>query len=60
VLSNLVNYKSFGFTKFIPRLPEDKFLAVVAGSAQAPSALVLWSQVSEYVYDDGAIAEFRL
>lgn len=46
VLSNLVNYKSFGFTKFIPRVPSTKFSAVVGHSANAATAGVLWTEVS--------------
>ena len=46
VLSNLVNYKSFGFTKIIPRIPEDKFAAVVEKSANASEALSLWNEVT--------------
>jgi dipeptidyl-peptidase III len=46
VLSNLVNYKSFGFTKIVPRVPEDKFGAVVKCSYHADKALVLWNKVS--------------
>lgn len=45
VLSNLVNYKSFGFTKIIPRIPEAKFAAVVEKSANASEALTLWNEV---------------
>jgi dipeptidyl-peptidase-3 len=49
-LSNLVNYKSFGFTKFIPRLSEDKFGAVVKHSANANKALPLWEELKDYIY----------
>ena len=45
VLSNLVNYKSFGFTKIIPRIPEEKFAAAIAKSANASQALALWNEV---------------
>jgi len=45
VLNNLVNYKSFGFTKIIPRVSADKFEAVIAKSANAPKALGLWEKV---------------
>ncbi|KAG8684697.1 hypothetical protein FRC09_015223, partial [Ceratobasidium sp. 395] len=44
VFSNLVNYKSFGFTKFVPRVSEDKFAKVVAASAAAPKALPRWEK----------------
>jgi len=45
VLSNLVNYKSFGFTKFIPRIPEEKFEAVVKVSPNASNTLGIWESV---------------
>jgi dipeptidyl-peptidase-3 len=45
VLSNLVNYKSFGFTKIIPRVPEDKLEAVVKHSLNAAKSLDLWNKV---------------
>lgn len=41
----MANYKSFGFTKFIPRLPESSFAAVVAKSANAKNVVPLWEQV---------------
>jgi len=44
-LSNLVNYKSFGFTKFIPRIPKEKFEAVVKTSSNASNALGIWELV---------------
>jgi len=50
VLSNLVNYKSFGFTKILPRVQKDKFEAVVKCSANAKDALVLWDRLKEHVY----------
>jgi len=48
VLSNLVNYKSFGFTKFIPRIPKEKFEAVVKASSNAPNTLGTWETVRIY------------
>ena len=50
VLSNLVNYKSFGFTKIVPRCTEDAFAAVVSCSANANEATVLWNEVGEGPY----------
>ncbi|KAI0065345.1 aflatoxin-detoxifizyme [Artomyces pyxidatus] len=49
-LSNLANYKTFGFTKFIPRISESKFTAVVESSANASNALPLWNDIKEHVY----------
>ncbi|QRV87699.1 dipeptidyl peptidase 3 [Ceratobasidium sp. AG-Ba] len=50
VFSNLVNYKSFGFTKFVPRVPQDKFDQVVAASASAPKALPIWNKLKAHIY----------
>ncbi|TBU39191.1 aflatoxin-detoxifizyme [Dichomitus squalens] len=50
VLSNLVNYKSFGFTKIVPRIPEDKFAAVVEKSANAANAVPLWNELKGPIY----------
>lgn len=48
-LSNLVNYRTFGDIKFIPRLSLASFQAVVqaTGSQRAQD---LWAQVSESIY----------
>ena len=50
MLSNLVNYKSFGFTKIVPRIPEDKFAAVVEASANAANAVPIWSELKDHIY----------
>ncbi|KAI0751198.1 aflatoxin-detoxifizyme [Daedaleopsis nitida] len=50
VLSNLVNFKSFGFTKIVPRIPEEKFGAVVEKSANAANAVPLWNELKEHIY----------
>ncbi|KAF8636591.1 hypothetical protein AX17_003402 [Amanita inopinata Kibby_2008] len=50
VLGNLVNYRSFGFTKIIPRLSPDKFEAVISGSANAARALDLWNNLKNDIY----------
>ncbi|KAL5490401.1 hypothetical protein ACEPAI_5234 [Sanghuangporus weigelae] len=50
VLSNLVNYRSFGFTKIIPRISEDKFGNVVKNSSNANEAGPLWETLKEYIY----------
>jgi dipeptidyl-peptidase-3 len=50
VLHNLVNYKSFGFTKIIPRISEDDFAKVVAASPNASNAVPLFDQLKEHIY----------
>ncbi|CAL1704759.1 unnamed protein product [Somion occarium] len=52
VLSNLVNYKSFGFTKIVPRAPETAFAAVVQNSVNASNALPLWNELKDHIYQD--------
>ncbi|KAI0758138.1 aflatoxin-detoxifizyme [Fomes fomentarius] len=51
VLSNLVNFRSFGFTKIVPRIPEDKFAAIVAKSANAANAVPLWNELKDHIYE---------
>ncbi|EIW85196.1 aflatoxin-detoxifizyme [Coniophora puteana RWD-64-598 SS2] len=50
VLHNLVNYKSFGFTKIVPRVPEATFAAVVEKSANARNAVPLFNELKEHIY----------
>ncbi|KAF5352974.1 hypothetical protein D9758_007928 [Tetrapyrgos nigripes] len=50
VLSNLVNYRSFGFTKIIPRVPKEKFEEVVGKSENANEAKELWNKLKEHIY----------
>ncbi|EMD38545.1 hypothetical protein CERSUDRAFT_82823 [Gelatoporia subvermispora B] len=50
-LSNLVNYKSFGNSKFIPRVSADKFAAAVQHSANASQAIPLWTELKEHIYE---------
>ncbi|KAH9484285.1 Dipeptidyl peptidase 3 [Psilocybe cubensis] len=50
VLSNLVNFKTFGFTKIVPRLPSDKFEAVVVNSFNVDRALPLWKNLKDHIY----------
>jgi dipeptidyl-peptidase III len=45
VFGNLVNYKSFGFSKFIPRIKSDDFKAIVAASPSSVDALARWEKV---------------
>ncbi|KAH9997284.1 aflatoxin-detoxifizyme [Russula vinacea] len=49
-LSNLANYKSFGFTKFVPRVPQEKFSAVVENAPNAANAVPLWNELKEHIY----------
>ncbi|KAH0839490.1 peptidase family M49-domain-containing protein [Lanmaoa asiatica] len=58
VLHNLVNYKSFGFTKIIPRISEGDFTKVVAASSNASNAVPLFDQLKEHIYS--AIPESSL
>jgi dipeptidyl-peptidase-3 len=51
VLSNLVNYRSFGFTKIIPRVSKEKFAAVVEASPNAANALPLWEELKGHLYE---------
>ncbi|KAJ7063296.1 aflatoxin-detoxifizyme [Mycena amicta] len=43
-LSNLVNFKTFGFTKIIPRPDLQQFESLVEASANAAQAASLWSK----------------
>ena len=45
VLANLVNYRSFGFTKIIPRNSQESFSAVVNNSLQPDKAKEIWEKV---------------
>ena len=48
-LNNLGNYKSFGDTKFIPRLSVEDFQSVIE-SSESPEALKLFHQVKNVMY----------
>ncbi|TFK19126.1 aflatoxin-detoxifizyme [Coprinopsis marcescibilis] len=50
VLSNLVNYRTFGNTKIIPRLASDKFEAVAKSSVNEDVAIPLWNKLSDHIY----------
>ncbi|XP_006458134.1 hypothetical protein AGABI2DRAFT_64000 [Agaricus bisporus var. bisporus H97] len=50
VLSNLVNFKSFGFTKIIPRVNSEIFEAVVLNSANKEQAASLWNKLKDHIY----------
>ena len=45
-----MNYKSFGFTKIVPRIPEDKLAAVVGASANAANAVPIWNELKDHIY----------
>jgi dipeptidyl-peptidase-3 len=45
VVSIFVNYKSFGFSKFIPRVGRTEFRKIVESSPQAKEALPIWDKV---------------
>ena len=42
----MVNYRSFGFTKILPRVSVEKFAEVVQNSVNSANALPLWNEVS--------------
>ncbi|KAG6866907.1 hypothetical protein C0991_003822 [Blastosporella zonata] len=50
VLGNLVNFKSFGFTKIIPRVSVNKFEAAIKHSQNSEKALKLWTDLKEHIY----------
>ncbi|KAK4705199.1 dipeptidyl-peptidase III, partial [Phenoliferia sp. Uapishka_3] len=50
VLSNLGNFKSFGATKFVPRVPATAFAAVIKASERSSVALPLWEFIKEEIY----------
>ncbi|KIK08637.1 hypothetical protein K443DRAFT_672163 [Laccaria amethystina LaAM-08-1] len=50
VFSNLVNFKTFGFTKIVPRVSSEKFEAVVSHSANSAKALPLWKTLKAHIY----------
>ncbi|KAF8910937.1 aflatoxin-detoxifizyme [Gymnopilus junonius] len=50
VLSNLVNFKTFGFTKIVPRVSADKFETVLFKSVNATKALPLWQKLKDHIY----------
>jgi dipeptidyl-peptidase-3 len=52
VMHNLVNYKSFGFTKIVPRVAESEFAKVVAASSNASNAVPLFNEVSHTIFSD--------
>ncbi|KAG5642191.1 hypothetical protein DXG03_003429 [Asterophora parasitica] len=57
VLSNLVNFKTFGFTKILPRVSADKFEAVVKSSPNSEKASALWNDVSRSTSEVPTIAD---
>ncbi|CAK9780259.1 aflatoxin-detoxifizyme [Cutaneotrichosporon oleaginosum] len=50
VLGNLANFKSFGDSKFIPRVDAATFRKVVAAAPRAHEALPLWDKLQEEIY----------
>ncbi|KZT61788.1 hypothetical protein CALCODRAFT_490689 [Calocera cornea HHB12733] len=50
VLSNLVNYKSFGGSKFIPRIPVQTFEKIIKASPNAGLVSKLWGEVKDLVW----------
>ena len=56
-IGNTGNYKSFGDSKFIPRVSEDKVAALAKTS---PEAEKLWNQVKDDVYESKSISKMHL
>ncbi|BEJ15267.1 hypothetical protein CspHIS471_0410340 [Cutaneotrichosporon sp. HIS471] len=50
VLGNLANFKSFGDSKFIPRVEAAKFRAVVEAAPRSQEALPLFDKLQEEIY----------
>lgn len=46
VASILVNYKSFGFSKFVPRVGREEFAKIVKASPRAEEAVKQWDKAS--------------
>ncbi|KAI5369498.1 Putative Peptidase family M49 [Septoria linicola] len=56
-LGNTGNYKSFGDSKFIPRIPKEKFGALAATS---DTAAKLFAQVKDVLYDTASVGQLHL
>jgi dipeptidyl-peptidase-3 len=52
VLNNLGNYKSFGDTKFVPRLPVNEFQKVIDASSSLAKveALKIFQKIKDVIY----------
>ncbi|KAJ7582725.1 aflatoxin-detoxifizyme [Mycena floridula] len=50
VLSNLVNYKSFGFQKILPRFTPETFERVVKQSANVDKVEPLWTKLKDHIF----------
>lgn len=58
---NMGNYLSFGDTKFVPRLPQDKFEAVLTSASNASDVQSLWNQCKDRVYSlDASVRQLGL
>lgn len=58
-LVNLGNYKSFGDTKFLPRIPQETFEKVVDASG-SPAARTIWPNVKADIYALEPVAALSL
>ncbi|KAF8317582.1 aflatoxin-detoxifizyme [Clavulina sp. PMI_390] len=58
--SNLSNYKSFGFSKFIPRISKEKFRKIVEHSERSSEALKTWDKLEAHIYATTPEAEMLL
>ncbi|CAG8768538.1 1884_t:CDS:2, partial [Acaulospora colombiana] len=50
VFGNLLNYKSFGFTKFVPRIKINDFKRIIEACPNHEKAKPLWDKLSDYIY----------
>lgn len=57
VLGNAGNFKSFGDSKFIPRIPAEKVAAI---AKTTPTAEKLWEQIKDDVYESSSIGKMHL
>ncbi|KAF8317581.1 aflatoxin-detoxifizyme [Clavulina sp. PMI_390] len=59
-MSNLTNYKNFGFSKFVPRIPKDKFAMIVEHSERSHEAKNLWERLGDHIYSTQPEAEMLI
>jgi len=50
VLSNLVNFRTFGATKILPRFSADTFASIASNSPNSDIAKPLWEKLADHIY----------